>query len=223
MGAITLFDKSFIEMLNIDEAAIFDCLYSSVICPIFYTEVLADLSKEPPGQRSAERIVGDVAKKTPIMHATPNVLHTTICMEELAGNTVEMHHVPVRSGGKPVRRPDGTVGVIYDQAPEARAFDRWQRGQFREIERDFAFGWRKKLLEADGELAAKLTRQILAITQEPKNLTEALAIARQVLQGEGQRFLLLKTAYLLLGLDPRHFHRVQARWVMAGRPPLAER
>jgi hypothetical protein len=86
MGPIALFDKSFIEMLNIDGAAIYDCLYSSVICPIFYTEVLADLSKEPPGQRSAERIVGDVAKKTPIMHSTPNVLHTTICMSELAGN-----------------------------------------------------------------------------------------------------------------------------------------
>ena len=69
MGPIALFDKSFIEMLNIDEAAVFDCLYSSVMCPIFYTEVLADLSKEPPGKRSAERIVGDVAKKTPIMQS----------------------------------------------------------------------------------------------------------------------------------------------------------
>ena len=183
MGPVALFDKSFIEMLNIDEAAIYDCLYSSVLCPIFYTEVLADLSKEPPGERSAERVVGDVAKKTPIMHSTPNVLHTTICMSELAGNAVEMRRVPVRSGGKPVRRPDGTVGVIYDEAPEAKAFDRWQRGQFREIERDFAFGWRKQLLEADDELTAKLARQILAITQEPKNLADALAIAKQVLQG----------------------------------------
>ena len=49
MGPITLFDKSFVEMLNIDEATIFDSLYSSVICPILYTEVLADLSKESPG------------------------------------------------------------------------------------------------------------------------------------------------------------------------------
>jgi hypothetical protein len=222
MGPIALFDKSFIEMLNIDEAAVFDCLYSSVMCPIFYTEVLADLSKEPPGQRSAERIVGDVAKKTPIMQSTPNVLHATICTTELAGKSVEMRRVPVISGGKPVRRPDGTVGVIYDEAPEAKAFGRWQRGQFREIERDFAFGWRKQLLDADDELTAKLARQILAITQEPKNLAEALAIAKQVLQGEGQRFSLLKTAYILLGLNPAHFHRVQARWVAAGRPHLHE-
>jgi hypothetical protein len=59
MGPIVLFDKSFVEMLNIDEAAVFDTLYSSVICPIFYTEVLADLSKQPSGQRTAERTVAD--------------------------------------------------------------------------------------------------------------------------------------------------------------------
>lgn len=222
MGPITLFDKSFVEMLNLDEAAIFDCLYSSVICPIFYTEVLADLSKEPPGQRSAEQIVGDVAKKTPILHATPNVLHTTMCMSELAGNAVEMRRVPARAGGKPVRRPDGTLGIIYDEAPEAKAFDRWQHGRFREIEREFAFGWRKQLLEADDDLTSKLVRQILEITQEPKNLVDALSIAKQVLRGDGQRFSLLKTAYILLGLNPSHFRRVQARWVAAGRPHLHE-
>jgi hypothetical protein len=35
MGPIVLFDKSFIEMLSLDEATMFDSLYSSVICPIF--------------------------------------------------------------------------------------------------------------------------------------------------------------------------------------------
>ena len=89
MGPIVLFDKSFVEMLNIDEATVFDTLYSSVICPIFYTEVLADLSKEPPGARTVERIVADVARKTPIMHATPNVSHSTLCVGELLGHAID--------------------------------------------------------------------------------------------------------------------------------------
>jgi hypothetical protein len=222
MGPIVLFDKSFVEMLNIDEAAIFDCLYTSVICPIFYTEVLADLSKQPPGQRTAERIVADVVKKTPIMHATPNVLHTHICLSELAGNPVAMRRVPVRSGGKPVRRADGTVGVLYDEAPEAKAFDRWQRGQFKEVERDYASVWRAQLLESDDEATAKLARQILSITREPRNLIETMEIAKQVMQGDGQRFLTLKTAYVLLGLDPAYFNRVRSRWMAAGGPHLTE-
>ena len=33
MGPIVLFDKSFVEMLNIDEAALFDFLYLTNICP----------------------------------------------------------------------------------------------------------------------------------------------------------------------------------------------
>ena len=52
MGPITLFDKSFLEMLNVDQAVLFDALYSSVIAPIFYTEVLADLEKMVPGSRT---------------------------------------------------------------------------------------------------------------------------------------------------------------------------
>lgn len=49
MGPITLFDKSFIEMLNADEAPIFDALFNSNICPIYYVEVLVDLALEKPG------------------------------------------------------------------------------------------------------------------------------------------------------------------------------
>jgi hypothetical protein len=62
MGPITLFDKSFLEMLNVDEAALFDALFSANICPIFYTEVLADLDKMPPGERSQEKIVQENAR-----------------------------------------------------------------------------------------------------------------------------------------------------------------
>ena len=38
MGPIALFDKSFLEMLNADEAVLFDALFSANICPIFYSE-----------------------------------------------------------------------------------------------------------------------------------------------------------------------------------------
>src|SRR5262249_41700265 len=146
---ITLFDKSFLEMLNVDEASVFDALYSTVICPIFYTEVLADLSKQPRDERTAERLVVDVAKKTPIMHSTPNMLHSTICVGELAGHAVDMRQVPVLAGGRALRNAEGEIGIIYDEAPEAKAFSRWQSGRFHEIERDFASKWRAQLEASD--------------------------------------------------------------------------
>jgi len=45
MGPIVLFDKSFLQSLNIDEAVWFDHFFISNIPPIFFTETLADLKK----------------------------------------------------------------------------------------------------------------------------------------------------------------------------------
>lgn len=222
MGPITLFDKSFIEMLNLDEATMFDSLYSSVICPIFYTEVLADLSKEPPGQRTVEKIVADVARKTPIIHSTPNVSHSRLCMGELLGHPVEMRRVPAIAGGRAVRHSDGKVGVVYEQSPEAKAFDRWQRQKFYELEREFASRWREQLTAAKHAELAKLAKAALKIAASPKTLEDALTIAKQVLEGSGQRFQMLKAAYALLGLNPRQWDAVLSHWKEIGGPPLPQ-
>jgi hypothetical protein len=222
MGPIVLFDKSFIEMLSLDEAAIFDSLYSSVICPIFYIEVLADLSKQPPGQRTVEKIVADVARKTPILHSAPNVSHATLCLAELLGDSVELRGVPAIAGGRPVRHSDGKIGVFYGQSPEAKAFVRWQDQQFYELEREFASHWRKQLHVAKHGEAAKLTKAALQIGASPKTLEDAYAIANEVVQGKGQRFRTLKVAYSLLGLDPRHWSAVLRRWKEAGGPSLCQ-
>ena len=47
IGPILLFDKSFVEMLNVDEAALFDFLYLTNICPMFLTEVVAQPVRFP--------------------------------------------------------------------------------------------------------------------------------------------------------------------------------
>jgi hypothetical protein len=78
MGPIVPFDKSFVGMRSVDEAALFDFLYRTNICPMFLTEVLADLEKETSGPRPREKIVADVARKTPSAHSYPNMLHSTI-------------------------------------------------------------------------------------------------------------------------------------------------
>lgn len=222
MGPIALFDKSFIEMLSLDEATMFDSLYSSVICPVFYTEVLADLSKEPPGQRTVEKIVADVARKTPILHSAPNVTHSTLCVRELLGYPIEMRGVPAIAGGRAVRQGDGKVNVVFDQSPEAKAFDRWQRQKFYELEREFASRWREQLKAANHADMAKLAKAALKISASPKTLEDALAIAKEVVEGSGQRFRTLKTAYALLRLDPRQWNAVLSRWKEMGGPPLAK-
>jgi hypothetical protein len=222
MAPIVLFDKSFIEMLNLHEATIFDSLYSSVICPIFYIEVLADLSKETTGQRTVEKVVADVAVKTPILHSLPNVSHSTMCLSELLGYQIEMRGVPVIAGGRAVRRSDGKVGLVYEQSPEAKAFDRWQCQKFYELEREFASDWRKQLSAVNYSELAKLAMVALRVGGSPKTLEDAFAIAKAVLDGKGQRFRMLKAAYSFLGLDPRQWDAVLGHWKKLGGPSLRE-
>lgn len=120
MGPIALFDKSFIEMLNLDQAALLDFMFLSNICPIYHTEVLADLEKEKPGERTREKVVADVAKKTPVVHSYPNIMHSSICLAELDGWPVEMDRRPVVGGGHPVRH-DGQVGVYHPESQRANS------------------------------------------------------------------------------------------------------
>src|SRR5258705_7856842 len=46
MGPITLFDKSFLQAISLDEAVWFDRFFMPVVCPVFYVETLGDLGKE---------------------------------------------------------------------------------------------------------------------------------------------------------------------------------
>ena len=54
MGPITLFDKSFLQQLNADEAVWFDNFFYPVIAPLFFIETLADLEKAPREGKTAE-------------------------------------------------------------------------------------------------------------------------------------------------------------------------
>jgi hypothetical protein len=220
MGPMVLFDKSFIEMLNVDEAALFDHLFLSNICPIFLTEVLADLEKENPGERTREKIVADLARKTPCFHSYPNVLHTSLCLNELRGGMpVTMDGRPLLAGGRSVRAA-GKIGVYFEESPEMKAYYRWQNGAFLEVERDFAKNWRAQLNAADLTQIAALARAALSIRADPKNLTDAMTIAKTAVMGGPNRFRTFKAAFGLLGLPQTYWSEILSKWKAAGGPPL---
>lgn len=220
MGPITLFDKSFLEMLSVDQAVIFDCLFSANLCPVFVTEALADLSKVPPGNRTPDKIVMDVANKTPSMHSYPNAEHTRLCLAELSGAHIRMQGQPVTMGGRLVM-DGGLLSVVRDNAEELEAFYRWQRGQFQSLEREFAQDWRQRLHAVDHREVAKLARRALAIDSRPRSVEDAFAISKEAVAAEGSRFEQLSVAFALLGLPPKAFKPIRERWVRLGRPPLA--
>src|SRR5471030_3269199 len=132
MGPVALFDKSFLQSLSVDESVWFDHFFLPVICPLFFVETLADLSKPERGSasKSPEDVVRIIADKAPVMSGAPCVHHSKLCIANLLGfEAPHLGQIPV-AGGRPVRGADGKPGVVVERSPEAEAFSRWQRGQF---------------------------------------------------------------------------------------------
>jgi hypothetical protein len=78
MGPVTVFDKSFLQSLNLDESVWFDHFFYSIITPLFYIECLADLESKPRNGLSPEDHLSTLAIKTPQMAGTPCHFHQTL-------------------------------------------------------------------------------------------------------------------------------------------------
>src|SRR4030043_1557247 len=75
----------------------------------------------------------------------PNVHYHTLVVNDLLGNPVEMRRRAFMKGGQPRIEPDGKISFYYEDLPEQKALERWQDGEFLEIEQEFAKEWRTAL------------------------------------------------------------------------------
>ena len=109
MSIISLFDKSFVQSLTVDESVWLDRFFYPVVCPIFYVETLADLSKKPRGDRTADTEVRIIADKFPEMSGTPCGEHLSMAVLDILGPAANGRpHSPLgrpkRVWGQPRRR-----------------------------------------------------------------------------------------------------------------------
>lgn len=220
MGPIALFDKSFLEGLNLDEAVLFDHFFYGVTCPIFYVETLADLEKAVNRGRTPEQVVGTIALKTPQMHGAPNVHHRELVQADLLGRQVAMKGRVHVAGGVPFEL-EGKKNVVFRPTPEAEAFDRWQRGDFETIERRFAKTWRDDLRRTSlADVADRAARYGLDLSA-CKTLEHARDMAARVIDS------LAPADQLALALERFSIGEgqrgdVDKAWHARGAPPLGE-
>lgn len=176
MGPITLFDKSFLQMLSTDEAVWFDHYFLGVVAPIFFVETLADLGKPARAGKTPEEEVAIIAAKTPEISGVPCHFHQELCIHDLLGHRVPMNsQVPV-AGARQVRRA-GQNGAVLEETPEARAFRRWKTGRFDELERFHARAWRAHLASIDLSRLQAAMRAVGVSPQTCKSLEQAKAYA----------------------------------------------
>lgn len=219
MGPSLIFDKSALESFSPDEAMWLDNFFNTNITPLFFIETLADLEKEIRSGRTPEQVVGSIARKTPDMSSACNVHHTSLLAGELSGdNVVKMFDGrPIISGGHTVEL-GGKTGVIFQQTPEEEAFQRWQRGEFLDLERMQAKKWRRGLSNINLELTYKIF-QVFFPMGKPKNLVDVKRMVDFYLDGPDQEEVL---SFGLKLLDvPEHSQiLVIERWKEAGKPKV---
>jgi hypothetical protein len=217
MGPITVFDKSAIQSLSIDESVWFDQFLTGNITPLFYVETLADLEKLVREGQTPEGVVGSIAARTPL-EAMPNVHHHTIVLAELAGNEQELRGVPIIAGGQPKRTPSGKTAMLFEEFPEAAALNRWRDGEFLEVERGIAKEWRRQLkdLDADSQIA-KLVN-ILPYGKEFNTLEALKGYIDEFCSASSQPVLDLMMDILDVPLPGRS--KVIERWSRLGKPAI---
>jgi hypothetical protein len=218
MGPI-IFDKSFLQSLS-NEAVLFDNFFLTNIVPIFFAETLADLHKRMKNDRSPEQEVRLIAEKTPQMDSQPSAFHGQLCLGNLMGYVVEMNGRIHLAGGVPVKSVDKS-GIVFEESPEARAFSRWQDGEFLEAERETAKNWRGMLANLKFNKAIKTLNQFGINPKTCSSLEHAKAIASGIVSRE-RTIIFFQFALILLGVPELLWGDIIERWKQKGAPSLAE-
>lgn len=221
MGPNIIFDKSFLQSLNRDEAVWLDQFFYTVMTPLFFVETLADLEKEDYKGRTPEQVVGNLAYKTPDRDVVANSHHRTILQGELTGVvTVDMKTGrPTRVDGRDVRL-NGEHGVVFDVSPEEEAFARWQNRDFLHIERNQARAWRDEL-SSISPVDQKAKFQGWFGAHKPRGLEDVKAYADDYIDGENQKSV-LSFGLSLFDVNPEVQSEVLRRWDEAGQPTVRE-
>ncbi len=220
MGPITLYDKSFLQSLSLDEAVLFDNFFLTNISPVFYIETLADLAKDVQN-RTSEREVQIIAEKTPQQNGSPNMFHGQLCLGSLLGKDVRMTGQIILPPA-PLVSARGKTGVVYKQEPpEREAFYRWQDGQFTEVEKRFAKVWRETLSKLNFQAIAARLNEIGVDTKNCQSLKEARDTAKSIVSARGG-YNLLEVAMTLQGISSDFKDSIIKRWKRQGYPQITK-
>ncbi len=214
-GPITIFDKSALQSLSLDEAALFGQFYRINLTPIFFVETLADLEKKVREGQTPEQVVGTIARKTGNLTADPCVHHERLVLRNLLVARILMDGRPHVQGGRSVRSGE-KEGFVFEQSAEAEALMRWQQHRFLDVERDIAREWRDSLQRQ--RLDKMDLGKIFRDGKRPRTLIEVKAYADWFVRQSQNAFL---AALNVLGVPPLHRGRIFRRWLDAGAPSIA--
>lgn len=219
MGPRALFDKSFIQSLNIDESVWFDRFFRALIAPVFYVETLADLAKGASKRASAESEVRFIASKFPDCNSYILMNYHELCIGDLLGYEVPMDgRIPTR--GRNIKSGN-QFGLIVDPYPEVDAFHRWQKEEFYEIERVHANEWRNELNSLDLNKIKEELNKMGVGNDNFKTLDAIKKISDEIVSLNDRSVERLNLINLFFNIPTALQKKIFERWTNLGCPAIS--
>lgn len=219
VGPHLIFDKSALQSFSLDETNWLDNFFYTAITPLFYAEVLADLEKEVRTGRTPQQVVGSLAIKTPDLQSTACAHHLKLIGGALYGEQPPMDGRIPRDQGQVVEL-NGKKGIFFSESTEEQALSRWHRGEFLDVERQFAKTWRRQLSNINRDKEYEFFQRWF-LMGKPKTLAEIKILADAYIDASPQHGAL--TFGLTFLAIPEYVHpEIIDRWKRAGSPPIRD-
>jgi hypothetical protein len=154
MGPLLSFDKSFLEMLSIEEVDELDLQFKIFVTPILVSEILADLKHpEPREGRIPSDLVRALARKMVgnqgMMQMHFRALGLGEIAQELRDPVSMTGQVILDSTAPNVMRSKDGLGTIYDSRLDREMWSAWADGRFSELDEALATRWRTQSSQID--------------------------------------------------------------------------
>jgi hypothetical protein len=223
MGPVILIDKSALEMLSIDQSVWLDEFFFTNICPMLYSETLADLTKSRSSRDNpvtAMQLVSEIAAKTPVDGVAPCMHHRNLIAQDMNGNHPNMDGRPIVRAGKIKQESSGRVGMDLGEFSEAKALQRWQNGEFEEMEKEFALAWRKDLDTTDYEATFAIVKNIVPTGRKLTTLELVKEYVDEFVANSDEKILYLM--FQSFGMNPNMYQMFVDAYKSSGAKNIVE-
>ena len=147
--------------------------------------------------------------------------HTQLALRNLLGYELLMDGRIPRPGGRRVE-VGGKKGVVYEPSPEEEAFNRWQKGEFLEVERRFARIWRSALYSLDLRVVEAGIKTLGIDPRACKTLQTAQELASSFTKLSDFGPDRIRLTVMIIGGARDLESQILQRFAQAGWPALAE-
>lgn len=152
MGPLLMFDKSFLQMLSVEEMDELALNFKFVITPILISEITADLRLPAGSKVLPEEVVRRLAKKMCRNNGVTNAHFRLLGLGEMTNSIPRVSLIGqaiVDSSAPNVHITDDGRGILYDGIAEQRMWKDWSEKRFSDEAFAYADTWRGQIPQID--------------------------------------------------------------------------